>query len=429
MANSHVQHILAALSLSTPCLGTAVQSPAYVRLGNSPGGRLGQSLALVGDHDGDGRPDLAIGIPGDNPSGPSSGAVFVTSGPNSNKILNLIGRRPGDRFGAAVASAGDVDCDGVVDILVGAPGACVNGRSSGSAYVFSGRTAEVLIEFDGERAGDAFGSSVAGAGDIDGDGVPEIIVGAPGARQAGFDSGSVRVYSGADASIVYTFHGTDAGDRFGCDVSGGGDHDADGVPDVVVGALQPRGGPGYARVFSGRDASILYTFGGQEPGDAFGISVAALGDLDGDGGAEVLVGAPRSDEPGYQAGGAWLFSGKVGSILATFKGDGPEDRFGACVASLGDVDGDGIPDLAVGAPQQHLPRPGYLRVFSGRDFACLSTLVGAAPGHQFGIAAAPLGDLDADGLSDLAVGAWADSTKGVWTGSVAAFSSAEVRNR
>jgi hypothetical protein len=429
VANTHPPRILAALSALALCAGATAQSPVYVRLGNSPAGRLGQSLALVGDHDGDGRLDVVIGIPGDNPSGPSSGSAFVTSGPNSSKILNLIGRRPGDQFGAAVASAGDIDCDGVVDILVGAPGACVNGRSSGSAYVFSGRTAEVLIEFDGEHAGDALGSSVAGAGDIDGDGVPEIAVGAPGARQAGFDSGSVRVYSGADASILYTFHGAGAGDRFGCCVAGGADHDADGVPDVVVGAFQPRGGPGYARVLSGRDASLLYTFGGQEPGDGFGISVAALDDLDGDGGAEILVGAFRSDEFGYKAGSAGLFSGKDGVALATFLGDGPEDRFGACVTALGDVDGDGTPDLAVGAPQPHLPQAGYLRIFSGSDFATLTTLVGAEPGHQFGIAAASLGDFDDDGLSDLIVGAWADSTKGVWTGSVAAFSGAEIRQR
>jgi len=416
--------MLAALWFVALSAGAGAQSPAYVRLGNSPAGRLGQSLALVGDHDGDGRLDVVIGIPGANPSGPCSGSAIVTSGANSNKILNLIGRRGGDRFGAAVAGAGDVDCDGVVDILVGAPGACVNGRSSGSAYVFSGHTAEVLIEFDGERAGDAFGSSVAGAGDLDGDGVPELIVGAPGARQAGIDSGSVRVYSGADASIVYSFHGSDPGDRFGCHVAGGADLDADGLPDLVVGAFQPRGGPGYVRVFSGRDASILYTFGGQEPGDGFGISVAALDDLDGDGGAEVLVGAFGCDERGYKAGSAWVFSGVSGEALARFHGDGAEDRFGACVTALGDVDGDGTADLAVGAPQVHLPRAGYLRVFSGRDFATLTTLVGAAPGHQFGIAAAPLGDFDGDGLADMIVGAWADNTKGVWTGSVAAFSAA-----
>jgi hypothetical protein len=325
-----------------------------------------------------------------------------------------------------VAQAGDLDCDGQDDVLVGAPGACPAGkRDGGSAYLYSGRNAEVLYSFFGSEPGEELGSAVAPAGDMDEDGAPDVAVGSPGASHG---TGLVRVHSGADASIVYTFHGDAPLDRFGSALAGAGDVDGDGVVDLVVGAHQPGGRwPGYARVLSGADASILYTFGGEEPGDGFGIALALAGDLDGDGCAEVLVGAPFSDEQGSMAGSARLFSGRLGEPLEALLGDRPGDCFGIAVAAVGDVDGDGVADLAVGAHQPRSPAPGYLRVFSGATRAELATLCGAAPGHQFGVSAAGLGDVDGDGRSEIVVGAWADGTKGVWTGSVAVFSSRELR--
>jgi hypothetical protein len=418
---------MAALLLAGPLL-FALQSPWHVRLGDSPGDLLGQSLAALGDLDGDGLADFVAGLPGDNPAGPDSGAAKVLSGAAGHELLNLVGRARGERFGTSVALAGDLDCDGLPDVFVGAPGASPGGlRGAGSAQLFSGRNAEVIYSFFGTEQDGELGSAVVSAGDMDGDGLPEIAIGSPGTRHG---TGTVHVHSGADASILYTFHGDLPYDRFGAALAGASDVDGDGVSDLAVGAHQPAGrAPGYARVLSGADASILYTFGGEEPGDGFGLAVALVGDLDGDGCAEVLVGAPFSDEMGAMAGSARLFSGKSGEPLCAFLGDRPADCLGIAVAGVGDVDGDGVPDLAAGAHQPRTPAPGYLRLWSGATRAELATLVGAAPGHEFGVAAAGLGDLDGDGRGDIAVGAWADGTKGVWTGSVAVFSSAALLAR
>jgi FG-GAP repeat protein len=394
------------------------QELLHVALGNSPQDFYGRSVCALGDVNGDGVPDYAVGVLGDNQRGPQSGTVKVLSGKTHVEILNLVGLHAGDRFGTSLSSAGDVDCDGTQDILVGAPGGSTNGLSSGSAYVFSGRDAVILYSFQGSHAGDELGESVALGRDIDGDGIAELILGAPGASSRGPNTGLVRVHSGADASILYVFHGDEAFDRFGCSVAGPGDLDGDGHNDLLVGACAPlTRKPGYACALSGADASYLYRFGGIQPADGFGVSVAGVGDLDRDGCQDVLVGAFLSDENGFEAGSAQLFSGRSGLPIATLLGDSTGAQFGTVVAGAGDVNGDGVGDFVVGAPEPELAFPGYARVFSGADRSVLATLVGSGPGYQFGVAAAGIGDVTGDGRSEVLIGAWADGTKGCWTGS------------
>ena len=219
--------------------------------------------------------------------------------------------------------------------------------------------------------------------------------------------------------------GTAPYELFGTSVAGVGDVNGDGVPDILVGApgADPGGlaDAGSARVHSGADGALLASIVGLAPGDAAGMSVASAGDLDGDGIAEWIVGAPQDGNggPGYVR----VFSGASGAILHTFSGSLPGDRFGAAVASAGPIVLGTTSDLIVGAPRQGAGAPaGYARVFSGSDGTPLLALNGSAPGDSFGYAVGAMGDLDGDAFGDVIVGAPTDPQGGFAAGSARVFS-------
>lgn len=393
------------------------------RFGDSPQEHFGWSVASASDFDGDGRDDWMVGAPCDLQRGPLSGSVKVFTGSPAVERLNLQGFAPGDLFGSALARVPDVDCDGVDDILVGAPGASARGRSSGEAFIFSGVDARILFRYQGDREGDLFGSSVCSLGDLDGDGRAEIAIGAPGARTWGRDSGMVRVYDGADARIVYTFTGDARGERFGACLAAPGDMDGDGVPELAVGAPCPRlDRPGYVRVLAGRDASVLYTLGGLSTWELFGSSLAALGDVDGDGRGDLVVGSPGAHPgpvdatiyPGHASGAATLFGGNGVARLRWTSAES-EDRFGSALCAIPDIDGDGAADLVVSATQRWRPLPGAVFAYSSRDGRLLETWCGAVNGEQFGSAVTVLPA--ANGGFDLCIGSPNDPTRGAAVGS------------
>jgi hypothetical protein len=329
-------------------------------------------------------------------------------------LYTFNGLAAGDNLGVSVAGAGDVNRDGYADIIVGAdradPGTPAR-VDAGQAVVFSGQDGSTLYTFNGQAARDHLGFSVAGAGDVNRDGYPDIIVGAyqadPGGRS---NSGQVTVFSGKDGSALHTFNGLAANDWFGRSVAGAGDVNKDGFPDLIVGAdLADPGGrssAGQATVFSGKDGSVLHTFNGLAAGDAFGQSVAGADDVNMDGYADLIVGARLADPGGRSsAGQATVFSGKDGSRLHIFNGTLPGDYFGASVAGAGDVNKDGFPDLMVGA-NLALSGAGQVTVFSGKDGSVLHTFNGVASGDYFGFSVAGAGDVDKDGYPDMIVGAY-----------------------
>ena len=342
-------------------------------------------------------------------------------------LFSIPGTNPTVRFGHAVAPAGDMNGDRVPDLMASALDRWVR--------VYSGVDGSLLRSWPAPEDANRFGHALASAGDVDGDGVPDVAVGAPGflgvlGGSPSFTPGRVHVYSGRTAQpllILDEQGGSD--DEFGWSVCGAGDVDGDGRGDVLVGApghlwhLVNGSTPGWAYLMSGVDGSVIHAWTGTRPGERFGISVASTGDLDGDGVADVAIGATGHGDfepftlPG--PGSVSAFSGRTGQRLFKVKGpatglhgevafplpEGGSTSFGQLVAAAGDVDGDGVPDLAIGSAY-----PGFVRFVSGVDGADLggaatfqpTTWFGSEPASTTPLAAG--GDVDGDGVPDVVAG-------------------------
>jgi hypothetical protein len=309
-----------------------------------------------------------------------------------------------DFFGASVDSAGDVNQDGVEDVIVGAPETGVIFDFSGYATVFCGANGNQLYHFDSTTIVEAFGTAVAGVGDVDGDQVDDVAVGAPGGDVESY----VCIYSGADGSQIHRIARPvlpgGVRDTFGFSLAGVGDLDQDGYDDFIVGATEihqplqfPEPKNGYAQVFSGVDAQVLFTFDGDADGDSFGHDVDGAGDTDGDGIGDLLV---CSQNAGY----ARLFSGADGSLLHEWSLGA---NCASAVAGVDDVNADGYDDCLVGCLSDDTVAndAGAARVYCGLSGSEILTLFGTEASERFGVGAGSAGDLNGDGSSDFWVGA------------------------
>jgi hypothetical protein len=332
----------------------------------SPGDLFGHAVACAGDVNGDGFDDVIVGAP-QNSGGRGRAYVFF-GGPHADNVPDLIltGAAAGDFFGDAVGAAGDVNGDGYADVIVGARLNDAGGTNAGRAYVFyggSGADSLADLTLTGAAAGDQFGMSVGSAGDFNGDGKSDVLVGAPLNDAGGTDAGRAYVFyggPGADATPDLTLTGLAAGDQYGRSTSKAGDVNGDGYGDVVVGAYAHDIGPvqnvGQAYVFYGGpspDATADLTLTGTDVFDSFGISVAGAGDVDGDGYADIIVGSLVAEVTGSNIGRASIFYGGASpDNVADFviEGFGAFDNFGVCVATADDVNGDGGADVNIGAP-------------------------------------------------------------------------------
>ncbi|MDX9751901.1 MAG: VCBS repeat-containing protein, partial [Flavobacteriales bacterium] len=331
-------------------------TPVLVFTGTAPGDRYGASVATAGDVNGDGYADVVIGAPG------GSGRVTVhLGGPGgvATDVATVLTGTPGSLFGAAVSTAGDVNCDGMADVVVGAPGA-------GMVHVHQGSPTGLLVpaalSIPAPQPGSGFGTSVATAGDVNGDGYSDIIIGAPDFSNGQAGEGAAFVHLGSPDGVVPAAHrqleGNVAGLAFGTSVAGAGDVNGNGCSDVVVGA--PMHAPnGAIHVFHGSLAGLStvadYTYampGGAGNAARFGTAVAEGGDIDGNGLADIVVGAPYASAPQTNEGRVYvLLSMPVGAPNITYlESNVAGRRIGWSVAGGGDIDGDGFSDIIAGAP-------------------------------------------------------------------------------
>ena len=320
---------------------------------------LGRSVAAIGDTNGDGLNDFVVGAPNADPGGlKDAGSAYLISGANGTILKQFDGNAAGDNMGGAVNRAGDLNADGAVDILAGSAKADPGGISqAGSAWVYSGASGAVLFRFDGASVGDFLGKSVSPAGDVNGDGIPDILVGASGmsSPSGGVGTGSAFVFSGANGAILWRFDGQTPYDEFGHDVTHTGDVNRDGVPDFLVSAPnQDIGGnsdAGAVFLFSGADGSTLHVFIGPDAGSKLGRKIMGGKDVDGDNVPDFLLGAPLATVNGIaNAGMAFIYSGETLAPIGSFSGVSQNDKMGKSFAFINDLSGDGIADAICGIP-------------------------------------------------------------------------------
>jgi hypothetical protein len=466
------------IQLSSITAGTG----GFVINGEVANESMGYSVSWAGDVNGDGLDDLIMGAHWANPNGLSqAGKSYVVFGKSNGTAIDLSavsggtggfvinGETAGDQLGYCVSGAGDVNGDGLADLIVGAR--LASGGAGKSYVVFGKRNNTDAINLsaiaagtggfviNGQSVSDASGVSVSGAGDVNGDGLADLIVGTYQAdvnsladagksyvvfgKRNGTAINLSAVESGTGGGFVINGHAV--AENAGFNVSGAGDVNGDGMADLIVGAHGAAPGSlsqaGRTYVVFGKSASTAinlsavaagtggFMINGEAGFDWSGISVSAAGDVNGDGLADLIVGAHGADPSSLaEAGKSYVVFGKnngtainltdvaAGTGGFVINGQAPGENVGTRVSGAGDVNGDGLADLIVGAYYANT-NTGKSYVVFGKSTGTVVNLSaiaagnggfvinGEATGDNSGVGVSAAGDVNGDGLADLIVGA------------------------
>jgi len=399
--------------------------------GNQAWSSLGVSVASAGDVNGDGYADVIIGAYAYDNGQVEEGAAFVYTGSATGLSASAAWTAEGGQIyaylGASVATAGDINGDGYSDVIVGRPGGYSLGPpTEGRALAYLGSAAGLQVvpawDVGCDQASAAFGNSVASAGDVNGDGYSDVVVGAPAHGNETYPEGRAYGYlgsaSGLSATADWMVEGHEQYEGLGRTVASAGDVDGDGYSDVIVGAYG--GSLGRAYLYRGSPlglaSSPAWTASSDQANDSFAYTVATAGDVNGDGYADVIVGAPGRDTGTgvWDAGRAVVYLGSATGLPTSAawaaESNEPWTYFGVAAGTAADVNGDGYSDVIVGAAgddyrsvlgRAHV----YLGSPSGLSLTPVWTVTSSQVGDSFGASAAAAGDVDGDGYSDVIVGA------------------------
>lgn len=479
---------------------TLSSGDGFLIIGDDEYDHAGESVSSAGDVNGDGIDDFIVGAPRGADGGASAGEAYVVFGragatrPDVDlTFLSALGQGfvirgddPVDQLGLSVSGAGDVNGDGIDDLIIGAPYGDNGGSNAGEAYVIFGKAGATRSDIDltslsatdgfviqGDAANDLAGLSVSGAGDINGDGFDDVVVGAIFGERGGPDTGQAYVIFGQAgatranidlaslaASDGFTIIGDGRFGRTGGAVSGAGDINGDGIDDLIVGSPTASidepytgaahiifGQSGATRAdidlgsFSGADGFVII---GDVEDDEAGFSVSNAGDVNGDGIDDIAIGAPFNFSGATRSGVVYIIFGQSGatrtsidltSLSATegFRifGDTTDDFAGWSVSGAGDINGDGFDDVIVGAPKgaDGGLDAGEAYVIFGKagttraniDLTSLARedgliIVGGGIGFQLGHSVSAAGDVNDDGIDDLLVGELVGGTGGFASG-------------
>ncbi|MBK9332674.1 MAG: FG-GAP repeat protein [Ignavibacteria bacterium] len=405
-----------------------------IRNGTQNGEYFGFSVSTAGDVNGDGYSDVIVGGPLYDGGQTDEGRCYLYLGSAttiaSTPVWTKESNETGGQFGISVSTAGDMNADGYADVLLGGNYLDSGQTDEGRAFVYLGYSGGLnsgsVIIYESNQANSQFGFSVATAGDINGDGFSDVIVGANEYDNPSTNEGAAFVYLGSAAGMStiagWSAEGNQADAWFGFSVSSAGDVNGDGYSDVIVGAVRFDNGQsneGAAFVYHGSVSGLSLTSNWSAEGNQifalFGNSVSSAGDVNGDGFSDVIVGANLFDNGESDEGASFVYHGSASglSLSSNWSAEGNQDSagFGGSVSTAGDVNGDGYSDVIVGAYHfdNGQSNEGRAFVFYGSGIGLSTASNWSAEGNQtlasFGRSVSTAGDVNGDGYSDVIVGA------------------------